>query len=143
MPVPRDALERLDAGAIAGTFHAEHNRLYGYDLRTEGTGLELINVRLVAIGRTARPPLPRLEEAGRDPSSALKGSRRAFVPESDEYAEVPVYDGHALLGGNAIQGPALVDRTDTTIFVSAAYAARVDEHGSIVMEPGGGAAEDV
>jgi len=55
---------------------------------------------------------------------------------------VPVYDGHALLGGNAIPGPALVDRTDTTIFVSAAYSARVDEHGSIVMERREGATED-
>jgi len=142
VPVSLDALERFDAGAIAEVFHAEHDRLYGYDLRAEETGLELINVRLVAIGRTESPPLPRLERAGPDPSRALKGSRRAFVPEADAYQEVPVYDGHALLAGNAIQGPALVDRTDTTIFVSAAYSARVDEHGSIVMERREGATED-
>jgi N-methylhydantoinase A len=77
---------------------------------------------------------------GPDPKRALRGRRRAFIPESGSFAEVPVYDGHKLLSGNAFAGPALIDRTDTTIFISAAYVARVDEHGSVVLQrPGGGA----
>ncbi len=41
-----------DRPAIAAAFHAEHDRLYGYHLEAEGTGLELINVRVRAIGVT-------------------------------------------------------------------------------------------
>ena len=47
---------RRSSGAIrppsAAVFHAEHNRLYGYSLETEGTPIELINVRLQAVGAT-------------------------------------------------------------------------------------------
>jgi len=134
VPVSRQAVERCDLASIAGTFHAEHNRLYGYDLETEGTGLELINVRVRSLGRTAAPPLPRIEAGDRDPAAALKGRRPLFVPESGSQAEVPVYAGEKLLSGNVIPGPALIERTDTTIFVSAAWVARVDEHGTLVLE---------
>jgi N-methylhydantoinase A len=133
MPIARRALEPLDVAAIAGAFHAEHNRLYGYDLRAEGTGLELINARVRSLGRTAKPPQSRLPAAGEDPSAALRGRRLAFVPEANASSEVPVYDGDGLLSGNVIPGPALVERTDTTIFISAAYVARIDIHGSVVL----------
>jgi len=129
----REALEAGDAGAVAGAFHAAHNQLYGYDLSADGTELELINVRVRSVGRTEKPPLPRLAEAGADPSAALKGHRRAYVPDAEQFAEVPVYDGHALGAGNRIAGPALIERVDTTIFVSAAYTATVDGCGSILM----------
>ena len=35
--------------------------------------------------------------------------------------------------GNAVPGPALIEKTDTTIFVSAGYAATVDEYGSVLL----------
>jgi N-methylhydantoinase A len=142
VPIGRDALERLDAGAVARAFHAEHNRLYGYDVEAEGTGLELINVRVRSLGRTARPSLPRVPAAGSDPAEAFKGRRRAFVPEAGSFAEVPVYDGHELRSRNRIPGPAIVERTDTTIFISSAFTARVDDHGSLVVQRATGGAED-
>jgi N-methylhydantoinase A len=133
LQVPREAVLRGDVAAIAAAFHREHDRLFGYDLAAEGTGLELINVRVRSIGRTDKPGLPMLSEAGPDPARARKGIRRAFVPEARRFAELPVYDGHRLGAGNVIPGPSLIDRTDTTIFVSAAYTARVDRHGSLVV----------
>ena len=61
------------------------------------------------------------------------------MPERDAFEEIPVYDGHRLLAGNTISGPALIERTDTTLFVSAAYRASVDEHATCVLERVGGA----
>ncbi|MHC4225011.1 MAG: hydantoinase/oxoprolinase family protein, partial [Planctomycetota bacterium] len=125
LTVPRDA----ELPAITEAFHREHNRLYGYDLKEEGTDLELINVRVRSIGRTEKPPLPRLEAGEADPSAARKGRRRAYVPEREAFEQVEIYDGHALRSGNEIEGPALIERTDTTIFVSAGFRARVDGFG--------------
>jgi N-methylhydantoinase A len=120
--------------AMAMAFHGVHDRLYGYNLQDAGTGLELINVRVRSVGHTERPTLPRLAEGGPDASGALKGSRRAWVPDREDFEEVAVYDGHALLAGNEIAGPALIERTDTTIFVTASYDATVDALGSIVLQ---------
>ncbi|MHC4895658.1 MAG: hydantoinase/oxoprolinase family protein [Planctomycetota bacterium] len=133
VPVSAAAIETGDLLAIASALHAGHNRLYGYDLKAEGTELELINVRVRALGRTEKPRLPELAAGGADPGAARKGTRRAFVPETDGFAEVPVFDGHTLLAGNVIEGPALIERTDTTIFVSQAFVTKVDHHGSCML----------
>jgi N-methylhydantoinase A len=127
--VPSQAIEREDFGHIADAFHREHNRLYGYDLSDEGTDLELINVRVRAVGCTDTPELPTVRTGDEDPSHAEKGLRPAYLPESDTFAEIPVYDGHALEARNVICGPGLIERTDTTIFVSESYQTVVDEHG--------------
>jgi N-methylhydantoinase A len=134
VPVVRDAIDRNDVEAIAAPFHSEHDRLYGYELSKQGTGLELINVRVRSLGKVEKPALPRRREAGEDPSEAEKGRRRAYVPERGGFDEVHVYDAARLLAGNVIAGPALIERTDTTLFVTQAYGARVDALGSIILE---------
>jgi N-methylhydantoinase A len=133
VPVSPGLIERGDTDAIAAAFHGEHDRLYGYELSAEGTELELINLRVRAIGATHKPGIPRVERGGGDPSAARKGVRRAFVPETSDFADVPVFDGHALAAGDRLDGPALIERTDTTIVVSGAFRARIDDYGSCLL----------
>lgn len=130
LPVPADAIEAGEVDAIAQAFHAEHNRLYGYDLAGEGTDLELINVRVRPVGRTDKPDLPELPAGGADAAAARKGKRRAYLPERMTFADVDVYDGHRLQAGNVVEGPALIERIDTTIFVTSGFVASLDAHGS-------------
>lgn len=131
--IDRDEVRRGDWSAVVAAFHREHDRLYGYELSAEKTDVELINVRVRCIGRLEKPTLPRIAQGTADASHARKGARRAYVPEPDRFEEVSVFDGHALLAGNVIPGPALIERTDTTIFVSADFDARVDDHGTCVV----------
>jgi len=138
LAVPADALAAGDIGPVARAFHAEHDRLYGYELSAEGTPLELINVRVRSIGRTEKPRLPEIETAaGPDAGAALKGRRRAYVPEIDAFDDVPVYDGHALRADHRLAGPALVERADTTLFVTAGATATVDRHGGLFVKRAG------
>jgi N-methylhydantoinase A len=138
VPIGREVIEEGELGRVGPPFHAEHDRLYGYHLADHGTGLELINVRVRSVGRVDRPTLPRLPLDGPDARHALLGERRAWVPERERAETVPFYDGHRLRAGNTIVGPALVERTDTTLLVSAAFSARVDELGTCVLELRGG-----
>ncbi len=133
VPVAAEHLESADLAVIGEAFHVAHDRLYGYELRAEGTPLELINVRVRSVGRVHAPQLPRLPSGGADADGAVKGRRRVFVPESESFERVAVYDGHALAADNVVAGPALIERTDTTIFVSASFTARVDALGSCVL----------
>ncbi len=138
VPVAAQAIAAGDLTTIAEAFHREHDRLYGYNLADEGTELELINVRVRSVGRTDKPELPTLKPGGEDPGGALKGTRRAYVPESDAFADVAVYDGHRIEPNNVIAGPALIERVDTTILVSSSFTARVDDHGSCLLRANGG-----
>ncbi len=124
----------FDPAAILEDFHREHNRLFGYALKEEGTSVELINIRLRAIGGTERPSFLREENAGQsDLSDAIKSRRRAFVPESKRFDEVPVYDALRLGYGAFIEGPALLEQPNTTIFVSGGFDVVVDPMGSYVV----------
>jgi N-methylhydantoinase A len=114
-------------------FHAEHHRLYGYSLAEEGTELELINVRVRAIGVTEKPRRRTEDRAGDDPGHARKGEREVWVPEEGGFAPVPVFDGHELLFGNRFPGPAVVEQANTTLFVSADFDLLVDSTGSFVV----------
>jgi N-methylhydantoinase A len=133
VPVPLAAIDRRDAGAIARAFHDEHQRLYGYTLEAEGSPVEIINVRLQAIGATERPVYRREAPGSGDASAALKGRRSVYIFERDAFAPVPVYDGHRMRCGHRIAGPALIEQQTTAIFVSDSYDCTVDPLGSFVL----------
>jgi N-methylhydantoinase A len=133
VPVPLEAVARHDAAAIAAAFNAEHLRLYGYSLQAERTPVEIINVRLQAIGATDRPTYRSESGGSPDASAALKGRRNVYVAERNAFAEVPVYDGHRMRCGHRITGPALVEQQTTAIVVSDSYDCLVDAFGSFVL----------
>ncbi len=131
--VSRELIAGRDVAAIARAFNAEHNRLYGYSLETENTPIEIINVRVQAIGITDKPGYRREAWVGSDASKAKKGMRSMYIPETKTFQETPVYDGHKLGFGNRLKGPAMIEQITTAIFVSASYDCAVDELGSFVI----------
>ncbi len=131
--VPWAAFEARDHAAIAAAFHAEHNRLFGYSLEEQKVPVELINVRLQALGASDKPEFRALDRDGPDPAHALKGRRPVYVPEDKAFREVPIYDGHALRHGNRVAGPAMIEEVTTAVFVSANYDCITDRFGSFVV----------
>src|SRR5262249_48956269 len=49
-------------GALAGRFHAEHDRVYGFSAESEP--IECVSLRLTTIGRIAKPPARVLDRGG-------------------------------------------------------------------------------
>jgi N-methylhydantoinase A len=131
--VPWSAIEAHNVAAIARGFHDEHMRLYGYSLEAENSPVEVINVRLQAIGVTAKPDYGTEAFTGRDPQHAVKGRRSVYIPETSAFAEIPIYDGHRLRSGNTISGPAMIETVTTAVFVSASFDCVVDQHRSFVL----------
>jgi N-methylhydantoinase A len=131
--VPEAALAARDVDAIASAFHAEHNRLYGYALAEQGVPVEIINVRLQALGTVDKPAFAAEPHAGADAAGALKGERPVYQFEDGAFRPVPVYDGHALRHGNRIAGPALVEEETTAVVISAGFDAVCDPLGSLVL----------
>ena len=133
--VPPAAFAAGDLAAIETAFHAEHNRLYGYSLEDvdEDVPVEVINIRVQAIGVTDKPEMSGMARVSADPSVALKGERSVYIPESNDFQTVPVYDGHQLLHGNQLTGPAMIEEVTTAIFVSAGFDCVIDSFGSFVL----------
>jgi len=130
---PLAAIDKQDAEAIKTLFHTEHNRLYGYSLEEQGTPVEIINVRVQTVGLTDKPSYTEEAYAGADPAPALKGERKIIVPETGEWATVPVYDGHATKFGYQIKGPAIIEQENTSILVTQSYDCVCDQFGSFAV----------
>ena len=131
--VPRETIRARDGAAIAQGLHREHNRLYGYSLEHEAAPIEIINVRVQAVGGTDKPCPPEEEWSGADAASAQKGRRDAYVPEDNASRAVPVYDGHSLRFGQRIVGPAIIEEVTTAVVLTGSWDAIVDRFGSFVL----------
>ncbi len=126
-------LRSFDTESMAARFHPAHNALYGYSLEDKKTPIELINMRLVCIGRTQKPEFKSQEYAGDDPARAYKGDRSVYLPDAREYRTVPVFDGLALGFGNRVEGPAIIEQVNTTTFVTPEFNVLTDRYGSFTM----------
>lgn len=131
VPLLENELVYVDSDAIAARFHLRHDQLYGYAVDT--APLELVTMRLTAIGETEKPKLPTTARQSADSQSALKGKRRAYLPDRHDFAALPVYDGDALVYGNRVEGPALIEQATTTVFVPTEYDVLCDALGSFVL----------
>ncbi|MEI7450122.1 MAG: hydantoinase/oxoprolinase family protein [Desulfomonile sp.] len=131
--VTAQEVDRFDIEAMARRFHPAHNALYGYSLEDQGTPVELINMRLVCIGKTEKPEFQRQEYSGEDPSRAYKRDRRIYLPLQKTFREVGVFDGPALQFGNRVEGPAIIEQVNTTTFVAPEFNVLTDRYGSFTM----------
>ena len=109
-------------------FHEEHDRAYGFKAAEER--VELVAVRLRAVGRIAKPRLPELE-GGALP--APKERREVYFAEAGAFVETPVYDRYQLPAGAGFEGPAVVDEYDSTLVVHPGFAAETDVHGNLFL----------
>lgn len=70
------------------------------------------------------------------PAAALRTPREVYWTELRRRASTPVYDGELLLVGNRIDGPALIETTDTTVVLRPQQSLMVDRLGNFAIDPG-------
>jgi N-methylhydantoinase A len=131
--VPPGALSTADIERLAAEFHAAHERAYGYAAPEDP--VELVNVRLAAVGVTPKPRRPPLPEGERDAGGAVKGRRDVWFAEASGWRPTRILDRAKLRRGNVISGPALIEEHDASTLVHPGWTATVDEHGNLVLRP--------
>ena len=129
--VPPGPLSAADLERLRGLFHAMHERAYGYAAPDDP--VELVNVRLAAVGVTPKPRRAALAEGGRSGAAAVKGRRDVWFAETGGLCPTPVLDRGKLLRGNVIEGPAIVEEHDASTLVHPGWTAQVDEHANLVL----------
>ncbi len=114
------------------TFHNIHERTYGYS--RINAPVEIVNIRVRAVGKVQPPSLLTHPSAGPNVEHALIGRR--MVSFSEKLLESPFYQGENLQPGNRIMGPAVIVRTDTTILLGISDQAVCDPFLNIHIEVG-------
>jgi N-methylhydantoinase A len=128
--LPRDAPDFVTA--VREAFEAEYASRFGTMTLPRRGRIEIITFRVEALVAAVLPPPAQV--AGRT-GGALRptGTRRVFTRQYGA-ADAAIHDGASLLAGDAIAGPALVARADTTIFIPAGHRAEVDGWGHLHID---------
>jgi N-methylhydantoinase A len=119
-----------NAAAICKMFFAEHERAYGF--HNPDDPVEVVNFRLVAVGRLKQPSI-RLAAAGTGKPPEATEWREVWF-EADSSVRSPVYDRRALASGDVIHGPAVIEQLDATILLFHGDKATVDAHLNLNVE---------
>ena len=130
--IPDGPLDATMAGKLLDAFESEYRRLYG---RTAtGNPVEAINWRLVAAAPSPHLPLDQLSSSvATDSAKALKGTRTAFVPETQEFQEIPVFDRYALGPDFTTTGPAIIEENESTLVVGLGAQVSVDGFSNVIV----------
>jgi N-methylhydantoinase A len=115
-------------------FHAAHEQLYSYCDRAEQ--VQLVNLRVSAIGVTGRAQARNAKRGSASPRAAQKSERPVHFQELQKTVACPIYERDLLLAGNCIRGPAVVEQADSTIVIPPSFEANVDGHGRLIMTRG-------
>ena len=128
---PNRRLSPTDVEQLSDHFLKEHDRAYGFSAPNEP--VELVNLRLTAIGKITKPKSRELGSVGGDLDDAQKGMRSVYFAETEGYIDCPVYDRYQLRAGQLLVGPAIVVELDSTSVIHPGYEARVDRFGNLVI----------
>ncbi len=111
-----------DLAAVAAGFHETHQRLY--DFYDPDGRIEIVNLRLSAIGAGPALAFPEAEEV----EAPARAERRIPVYTGGAIETIGLYLRDALMPGGGFSGPAVVAQEDTTFAIPAGARAHVDRH---------------
>ncbi len=123
--------------AFQAAFHEQHAQRYGH--KDEAAGLEIVNLRVRAIGDVRPPRIETRATGSADSSGALCHERRLVFASGPR--PVPFFDRRRLHPGHHVPGPAVIFQDDTTILLSETDHAQVDAWQNVLVTIGDARAE--
>jgi len=119
----------LSIESLIARFDTEHERLFTFNL--DETPHEIVNVRAVALGKSADVAPPAIEKGEADPSSAKTRDHQLYM--DGKMQDAVIYDRALLKAGNRVAGPAIITEMDSTTLVHSGCEALVDDHGNLII----------
>lgn len=130
-----EALHQRDHAVLKRQFDDVHQRRYGTCAPAERA--EVVSLRATVAGLMKKPAFERIRRGDAEPPAAARtGMRSVYFPELPEAVETPTFARDALLAGNVINGPALVEEHASTTVVLPGDRLQVDELGNLNIEVG-------
>jgi len=126
-------LPAAEIARVAEDFHAAHLTQYGHRMDDP---VEIVTLRVSAIGLLPRPTLPLLTPGTGNSQNARKGIRSVYQSARGEYEEYTVYDRGQLLCGDCVEGPAIIEEPSSTTIVHRGDAVTVGRYGELIIAVG-------
>jgi len=124
-PIGKNSLRGL-----INSFHEKHRLVYGYSV--ENGRVEVVNLRLTAVGVTSKSSLSEMRIEVKEPIK-ISSYRQVFFEEFDNFIECPIYSRNQLRAGNVIGGPSIIEQYDSTTIIYPSWEAIVDGFGNLLI----------
>jgi len=115
---------------IIDKFHKSHRDRYSYNVEDEP--VELVNIRLRAIGRVDKPPLREVSLENGLLADAKE--RQVILPGTKVSQTVPVYQRASLNAERKLIGPAIIEESSSTTIVLEEMEISVDKFENIIIQ---------
>lgn len=112
---------------IIDDFHAAHAQTYGHFM--ENRTIEIVNMRLQAVGEIPKPEILPEAPQGASPDTAYLGDKKSPLG-----GIMALYERDKLNPGARFSGEALVFQLDSTVYVGQGWSARVDGYRNLILE---------
>ena len=135
VPVPlRVTIENNSAGittdGIRDAFETAYRRTYGRLL--DDIGVRILSLRTAVIGRRPKFDLTALRPTATGPvEDTVTSERQVWVDGG--WRATRIHDRLALPVGARVPGPAILEQTDTTIFIDPGLVGEVDDFGNVIV----------
>jgi len=131
LPWPSGRLDAADIPALRTAFEVLYQHRYGTGTIRRETPLEMISFRAEAMMRTAKPPLAPLTRTG---PAAPPSRRRPVYMRGRGWIDAAVHAFENLTPDAPIDGPAIIERESTTIWLPPAARATLDNYGNLAID---------
>lgn len=115
--------------SIPDRYAVRYADVYGYT--HQGGHLEIVNLRVQAVGATPKPDLHGSVAAAEGTPQPV---RQREVRHGGQQRPIPIYRRADLAQGHRLTGPAIITQYDTTTFVPAGFRIRVDNRMNLIGE---------
>lgn len=128
--LPMRVFQQQDRNAIKRHFDDDHMLRYGTSAPAERA--EIVSLRATVTGLMKKPPQEKVQKGTNAPSkAAFAGKRKVFL--DGRFRDAPTYARAALLAGNRITGPALIEEHASTTVLMPGDRLTVDAYGNLVI----------
>jgi N-methylhydantoinase A len=128
VPVTEEEIRRGDTDAIHRRFSEIHDHRFGHAALDEP--LELVNLRLTAIGARPKIEFPKLPRTGAD---ARIGTREIYLDDTARSTTCAVYRREKLTPAVEIEGPAVIEEYASTTVLFPGDKLRVADTGELIV----------
>lgn len=126
LPLGEDEMKQLEQA-----FTARYEREYGEGTGWIGAPAEIVHARMHASAKLPSfTPVPA-SNGHRDAKAARKGTREVYLRASRMRHSVPVFQYERLFPGMTVEGPAVIEGTDTTVMLLEGMHCKADEYGNL------------
>jgi N-methylhydantoinase A len=133
--LPMEVFVKKDRAAIKKHFDAQHEQRYGTCAPEERA--EIVSLRTAVSGVMRKPPQEKIAAGGPEPIKAAFTGKRPVHYEGVGFTDTPTYARSALLAGNKITGPALIEEHASTTVLAPGDQLTVNAYGHLEIAVAG------